>query len=68
MKGRYDANATGRLTIALTNDAREGRAASWSDRSAWTLDDKLPALLQELEVRAAEDDHAKLEAERAKTR
>ena len=63
--GRYDENATGRITISLLGRAREGRPVSWADRQAWTLEDKLPELLRELEVRAAEDDHAQAEAERA---
>jgi hypothetical protein len=63
---RYDADATGRLKITLlAGYAREGRALSWADRSSWALEDKLPELLQELEIRAAEDDHRRREAERA---
>ena len=38
---------------------------SWADRASWALEEKLPELLRELEVRAAEDDHAAAEAERA---
>jgi len=54
----YDADATGQLSIALTGagGSREGRAISWSDRKTWRLEDKLPELLQELELRSIEDD------------
>src|SRR5207248_2941411 len=33
--------------------------------SSWTLENKLPDLLREVEIRAAEDDHRQREAERA---
>lgn len=62
--GRYDANGTGRLTISLDRYGREGRQSSWGDRKSWTLEDKLPEVLRELEVRAAEDDHRAEEARR----
>lgn len=63
---RYDANGTGRLTITLGSGyAREGRPTSWSDRRSGTLEQKLPDLLRELEIRAAEDDDSKIRAERA---
>lgn len=63
--GRYDADATGRLVITLdSGHGRQGRPASWADRKSWTLEDKLPQLLQELEIRAAEDDQRDLEAKR----
>jgi hypothetical protein len=45
--------------------AREGRSASWADRKSWTLEDKLPELMRELEIRAAEDDDRDLRARRA---
>lgn len=62
---RYDQDGTGRLQISCGSySSRGGRPATWADRSAWTLEDKLPELLRELEVRAAEDDHAALERER----
>lgn len=63
--GRYDADATGRLVITLdSGHGRQGRPASWADRKSWTLEDKLPQLFQELEIRAAEDDQRDLEAKR----
>ncbi len=56
-KSAYDADATGRLTISLERGySREGRQVSWSDRKNWTLEEKLPEVLLELEVRAVEDD------------
>jgi hypothetical protein len=62
----YDSEATGQLTISLVASGyrREGRAASWSDRKSWTLEDKLPELLQELELRAVEDDEREAEEKR----
>jgi hypothetical protein len=63
---RHDADATGRLTATLDSCySREGRPASWADRKSWTLEEKLPDLLRELEIRAAEDDHREQEAKRA---
>ena len=62
---RYDADATGRLQISCDGYGRRGgRAATWADRRSWTLEDKLPELLQELEVRAAEDDQEAIERQR----
>jgi hypothetical protein len=62
---RHDADATGRLKINCDGYGRRGgRVASWADRRSWTLEDKLPELLQELEIRAAEDDQAELERQR----
>jgi hypothetical protein len=60
---QYEANATGRLTLALTS-GHSGRPSSWSDRRSWTLEDKLPALLRELEIRAVEAEHRRQEAAR----
>jgi hypothetical protein len=61
---KYDADATGRLQITCDGYSREGRPVSWADRRSWTLEEKLPDLLQELEIRAAEDDHAAIERQR----
>jgi hypothetical protein len=62
----YDADATGVLSIALigAGGSREGRAISWSDRKTWRLEDKLPELLRELELRSIEDDHRAAEEKR----
>ena len=61
---RYDEEATGRLQISCDGYSREGRPANWADRRSWTLEDKLPELLRELEVRAAEDDYEAIERKR----
>jgi hypothetical protein len=61
---RYDADATGRLQLTCAGCSREGRPSTWADRRSWTLEDKLPNVLQELEIRAAEDDHAEVERQR----
>jgi hypothetical protein len=62
----YDADGTGQLSIALigAGGSREGRAITWSDRKTWRLEDKLPELLQELELRSIEDDHRAAEEKR----
>lgn len=62
---RYDQDGTGRLQITCDGYGRRGgRPATWADRNSWTLEDKLPELLRELEVRAAEDDHFAAERQR----
>jgi hypothetical protein len=66
---RYDEGATGRLQITCDGYGRRGgRAATWADRNSWMLEDKLPELLRELEIRAAEDDHAAIERQRESER
>lgn len=61
---KYDSAATGRLQIAAGQYGREGRPHTWSDRASWMLEEKLPEVFRELEVRAAEDDHRAAERER----
>ncbi|HXJ49308.1 MAG TPA: hypothetical protein VNF91_09095 [Candidatus Acidoferrum sp.] len=62
---RYDQDGTGRLQISCNGYGdRGGRPATWADRNSWALEDKLPALLRELEVRAAEDDYRAIELQR----
>ena len=61
---RYDSDATGRLQIRADRYGRGGRPAIWGDRRTWTLEEKLPELIRELEVRAAEDDHRDAERKR----
>lgn len=56
-RSEYEANATGRLTIELVGHWRSGRQKRWSDRKRWRVEDKLPELLREIEVRAAEHRH-----------
>jgi hypothetical protein len=59
----YEAEATGRLMLSIVSGwVRPGRPASWADRQAWRLDDKLPELLREDEVRAAEAEERRQEA------
>jgi hypothetical protein len=62
----YDSEATGRLSISLvaSGHRREGRASVWSDRKSWSLETKLPELLEELTLRVAEDDQLLAEARR----
>jgi hypothetical protein len=49
---RMTRGATGQLSITLTGagGSSEGRAISWSDRKTWRLEERLPELLQELEL------------------
>jgi hypothetical protein len=56
----YDADGTGLLTLSLVDAGyrREGRPPSWSDRKSWSLEEKLPEVLLELERRADEDARA----------
>jgi hypothetical protein len=51
----YEANATGRLQLEIVSGfGGYGRPAKWADRKSWTLDEKLPELLREVELRAVE--------------
>lgn len=49
----YEAGATGRVEVELVNSYGP-RTTKWADRKSWTLEEKLPDLLHELELRAAE--------------
>ena len=61
----YEAEATGRVELSIVSGwARPGRPTSWADRQAWRLDDKLPELLREIEVRAAEAEERRQETAR----
>jgi hypothetical protein len=65
----FDKDASGRLMITLDSGySREGRQATWADRKSWALEEKVGALLRELEIRTAEDDPRRVEAERAAER
>lgn len=59
----YDAGATGELNIEALG-AAYGRQKSWGDRSRWTLEDRLPNLLRELELQAVELEQRRLTRER----
>jgi hypothetical protein len=63
--GKYEEKATGKLAIALV-PSFGGR--KWADRKSWTLEEKLPEVIQEIEISAAADRHRREEAERAKER
>lgn len=64
-RSKYDAHGTGRLTLAIRS-AHTGseRPTRWSDRKSWTVEEKLPELLREIEVRSAEHRHRLREAAR----
>lgn len=55
----YERGATGRLALAVVSYPQR----SWADRKRWKLKDKLPEVLREIEVRAAEERHRQREAE-----
>lgn len=58
----YEEKATGRLVINLV-PSFGGRM--WADRKSWTLEEKLPEVIQEIEISAEVDLHRREEAERA---
>ena len=63
-EGRNSANP-GRLKIEIAGGyRRDHRSTCWADRASWTLEDKLPDVLREVEIRAAEDEYRRLEKER----
>jgi hypothetical protein len=59
----YEAKATGRLELALVSGF-SSRSSSWADRKSWSLDEKLPEVLAELEIRAIEQHQREDEAKR----
>jgi len=59
----YEANATGRLKLDVVS-GYSNRASSWADRKSWSLDDKLPEVLAEVEIRAIEQHQREEEAKR----
>jgi hypothetical protein len=54
----YDADGTGMLTLSLVGAGyqREGRPGVWADRKSWTLEEKLPDVILEIERRSEEDE------------
>ena len=64
-RSKYDAHGTGRLTLTIRSPhTGSERPTRWSDRKSWTVEEKLPELLREIEVRSAEYRHRLIEAER----
>ena len=55
----YDSAATGELNVQALGPSL-GRQSSWADRARWTLEDRLPHLLGELELQAAEAEERRL--------
>lgn len=56
---------TGRLTIAIEHGySRDQRQSEFSDIRSKRLEEKLPAILRELEIRALEDEWSRQQAER----
>lgn len=60
----YEEGATGRLEIEIVGYGGGGRASKWGDRRSWALEEKLPEILREIEMRAVEAEERKREAER----
>ena len=61
----YDADATGVLEISINGGyGRRGRQSRWGDRKRWSLEDRLPQVLHELEIRAVEDEERRVAFER----
>jgi hypothetical protein len=58
----YDGGATGELNIEALGSSH-GRQSSWADRTRWTLEDRLPHLLRELEIQAVEAEERRLAKE-----
>jgi hypothetical protein len=59
----YDSRATGELNVEALGWS-DGRQSSWGDRKRWTIEDRLPQLLRELETQAAEVEERRLAKER----
>jgi hypothetical protein len=59
----YDSGATSELNIEALGWSH-GRQSSWGDRKRWTLEDRLPQLLRELETQAVEPEEQRLAKER----
>ena len=59
----YDSGATGELNIEALGWSH-GRQSSWGDRKRWTLEDRLPQLMRELETQAVEAEERRLAKER----
>jgi hypothetical protein len=59
----YDSGATGELNIEALGWSHS-RQSSWGDRKRWTLEDRLPQLLRELETQAVEAEEQRLARER----
>jgi hypothetical protein len=59
----YDSAATGELNVASL-EYSHGRQSTWGDRARWSVEDRLPNLLRELEIEAAEAEERRLEQER----
>lgn len=55
----YDGGATSELNVEALGYSN-GRQSSWGDRSRWTLEERLPHLLRELEIQAAEAEERRL--------
>jgi hypothetical protein len=60
----YEQGATGRLRLEIVGYSGAGRQVKWADRKAGTVEQRLPEVLRELEIRASERAERRREAER----
>jgi hypothetical protein len=60
----YDRGATGELNIEVVGWSAGGRQTTWGDRKRWTLEDRLPQLMRELETQSVEAEERRLAKER----
>jgi hypothetical protein len=61
-KERYPQDGSGTLALHICGYGSGDRTFRWADRKTRPLDERLPEVLRELEIRAAEAEHRKLEA------
>ena len=59
----YDSAATSELNVEVLGWSH-GRQTKWGDRQRWTLEDRLPQLMRELETQAVEAEERRLAKER----
>jgi hypothetical protein len=57
-------DGSGRLVLSIVTYYRTNRVSSWSDGKSGSVESKLPKLLREIEVRAAEARHERFQAEK----
>jgi hypothetical protein len=61
----YEQHASGRLCLSLVGYGGRGRASGWADRRKNLVEDRLPQLLAEIELRSSEAQERRDEAARA---
>ena len=64
-KDKYPTIGSGQLKIELCGYSSGNRQSHWADRKKWSLEDKIPDILREIEIQADERDAAQLAREQA---